>query len=92
MTSFAFIFGLLPLWYALGAGAMARRLIGTVAITGMLFSTGLAIFLVPALFVAVEWISMRLRGKVGAEPSLDTEELPDRKRGDMSPPEQATGG
>src|SRR5439155_1605635 len=40
MTSFAFIFGLMPLWNALGAGAVARRLIGPVTITGMLFSTG----------------------------------------------------
>src|SRR6202008_1227099 len=37
MTSFAFIFGLLPLWNALGAGALALRLIGTVTITGMVF-------------------------------------------------------
>ncbi|HYR79746.1 MAG TPA: efflux RND transporter permease subunit, partial [Candidatus Dormibacteraeota bacterium] len=63
MTSFAFIFGLLPLWNALGAGAMARRLIGTVTITGMIFSTSLAIFLVPALFVAVERLSFRVHGK-----------------------------
>ena len=48
MTSFAFILGLFPLWTAVGAGAMARRLIGTVTITGMLFSTGIAIFLIPA--------------------------------------------
>ena len=54
MTSFAFILGLFPLWTAVGAGAMARRLIGTVTITGMLFSTGIAIFLIPPLFVAVE--------------------------------------
>jgi HAE1 family hydrophobic/amphiphilic exporter-1 len=54
MTSFAFIFGLFPLWTALGAGAAARRLIGTVTITGMIFSSGFAIFLVPALFVIVE--------------------------------------
>ena len=47
MTSFAFIFGLSPLWYRLGAGGKARRLIGTVTITGMFFSTGFAIFLVP---------------------------------------------
>jgi len=57
MTSFAFIFGLLPLWNALGAGALARRLIGTVTITGMVFSTGIAIFLVPVLFVVVEQTS-----------------------------------
>src|ERR1700747_999785 len=57
MTSFAFIFGLLPLWNALGAGALARRLIGTVTIPGMAFSTGIAIFLVPVLFVVVEQTS-----------------------------------
>jgi hydrophobic/amphiphilic exporter-1 (mainly G- bacteria), HAE1 family len=61
MTSFAFIFGLLPLWRALGAGGVARRLIGTVTITGTLFSTGFAIFLVPALFVVVERVSQRWR-------------------------------
>ncbi len=59
MTSFAFIFGLLPLWNALGAGALARRLIGTVTITGMVFSTGIALFLVPMLFVVVERVSQR---------------------------------
>ena len=59
MTSFAFIFGLMPLWNALGAGAVARQLIGTVTITGMLFSTGIAIFLVPVLFVVVERVSQR---------------------------------
>ncbi len=69
MTSFAFIFGLLPLWNALGAGALARRVIGTVTITGMLFSTGIAIFLVPVLFVVVERVSQRWsRRRVEARP------------------------
>ena len=63
MTSFAFIFGLMPLWFALGAGAVARRLIGTVTIVGMAFSSGFAIFLVPVLFVVVERLSHRLSGK-----------------------------
>ena len=63
MTSFAFIFGLAPLWYALGAGAVARRLIGTVTIVGMVFSSGIAIFLVPPLFVMVERLSHRIRGE-----------------------------
>jgi hydrophobic/amphiphilic exporter-1 (mainly G- bacteria), HAE1 family len=61
MTSFAFIFGLSPLWYALGAGGVARRLIGTVTIVGMVFSSGIAIFLVPSLFVMVERLSHSLR-------------------------------
>jgi len=68
MTSFAFIFGLLPLWNALGAGGVARRLIGTVTIAGMLFSTGIAIFLIPVLFVVVERVSRRV-GRGAAEPA-----------------------
>jgi hydrophobic/amphiphilic exporter-1 (mainly G- bacteria), HAE1 family len=80
MTSFAFIFGLLPLWTALGAGAVARRLIGTVTITGMIFSSGFAIFLIPVLFVVVERLSHRLSGKkqepastsVGPRPADDS--------------------
>src|SRR5215470_14052213 len=67
MTSFAFIFGLFPLWTALGAGAAARRLIGTVTITGMIFSSGFAIFLVPALFVIVERLA---RGRSAEKPTL----------------------
>ena len=63
MTSFAFIIGLSPLWIALGAGGQARRLIGTVTITGMFFSTAFAIFLVPALFVIVERMSHIRRGE-----------------------------
>ncbi len=63
MTSFAFIFGLMPLWTALGAGGVARRLIGTVTIVGVAFSTAFAIFLVPMLFVIVERISHRAKGK-----------------------------
>ena len=47
----------MPLWYALGAGAAARRLIGTVTIVGMAFASGFAIFLVPVLFVVVERLS-----------------------------------
>jgi HAE1 family hydrophobic/amphiphilic exporter-1 len=62
MTSFAFIFGLFPLWNALGAGAQARRLIGTVTITGMIFSSAFAIFLIPVLFVIVERLSHRTQG------------------------------
>jgi len=59
MTSFAFILGLAPLWNALGAGGVARQVIGTVTIVGMVFSTGIAIFLVPALFVLIEQLLRR---------------------------------
>jgi HAE1 family hydrophobic/amphiphilic exporter-1 len=66
MTSFAFILGLLPLWNALGAGAVARQVIGTVTIVGMTFATAVAIFLVPALFVMVERFSHRRQAQPAA--------------------------
>ena len=54
MTSFAFILGCVPLWTAQGAGAAGRQILGTTVISGMLAATGLAIFLIPFLFVVVE--------------------------------------
>ena len=54
MTSFAFILGCVPLWFAAGAGAVSRRILGTVVVTGMLTATLLAIFLIPVLYVLVE--------------------------------------
>jgi HAE1 family hydrophobic/amphiphilic exporter-1 len=57
MTSFAFIFGLLPLWIASGAGAVSRRVLGTAVISGMVTATAIAIFVIPLLFVLVERVS-----------------------------------
>src|SRR5262249_4631894 len=57
LTSFAFILGLFPLWNALGAGGVARQVIGTVTTVGRAFATALAIFLVPVLFVDVGRVS-----------------------------------
>ncbi|HTR49829.1 MAG TPA: multidrug efflux RND transporter permease subunit [Kofleriaceae bacterium] len=62
MTSFAFIFGTLPLWFASGAGASARRVLGTAVVSGMLAATLLGIFFIPALFVFIERLSHR-KGK-----------------------------
>ncbi|PTQ10963.1 hydrophobe/amphiphile efflux-1 family RND transporter [Sphingomonas oleivorans] len=53
MTSFAFIFGVLPLAISTGAGAQSRIAIGTAVIGGMLTATILAIFYVPLFFVLV---------------------------------------
>jgi multidrug efflux pump len=53
MTSFAFIFGVLPLALATGAGANSRSAIGTAVIGGMLTATLLAIFYIPFFFVLV---------------------------------------
>src|ERR1700731_1778268 len=54
MTSFAFILGCVPLWTATGAGSVARQVMGTTVIGGMVAATGIAIFIIPALFVLVE--------------------------------------
>jgi multidrug efflux pump len=53
MTSFAFIFGVLPLAVATGAGANSQIAIGTSVIGGMLTATILAIFYIPLFFVLV---------------------------------------
>jgi len=54
MTSFAFIFGVLPLVFATGAGAASRQSLGTAVVGGMLTATILAVFFVPAFFVAIQ--------------------------------------
>src|SRR4030095_16700469 len=59
MTSFAFILGCVPLWTASGSGAESRKILGTVVIAGMLAATGIAIFIIPSLFVMIEKLSHR---------------------------------
>ena len=57
MTSFAFILGCVPLWTATGAGAVARQIMGTAVIGGMVAATAIGIFFVPAIFYVVEKLS-----------------------------------
>ncbi len=57
MTSFAFIFGCLPLWFASGSGAVARRVLGSTVIGGMIAASAIAIFLIPVTFYVIERIS-----------------------------------
>src|SRR6185503_12043651 len=59
MTSFAFILGCVPLWIASGSGAVARRILGTVVIGGMLAATGLAVFFIPVTFYVIEKLATR---------------------------------
>ncbi|PYT54720.1 MAG: hydrophobe/amphiphile efflux-1 family RND transporter, partial [Acidobacteria bacterium] len=64
MTSFAFIFGCIPLWTATGAGSVARQIMGTTVIGGMLAASALGIFFVPAVFCVVEKFSKAESTKV----------------------------
>jgi len=65
MTSFAFIFGCLPLWFASGSGAVARRVLGSTVIGGMLAASAIAIFLIPVTFYVIERLA------TGREPKAE---------------------
>lgn len=63
MTSFAFIMGVLPLVFASGAGASARRSIGIAVCSGMLTSTGLAVIFVPTFYVLFQNWHVRYKNR-----------------------------
>jgi hydrophobic/amphiphilic exporter-1 (mainly G- bacteria), HAE1 family len=67
MTSFAFIFGLLPLWEASGSGGLARQQMGTAVICGTAAATVIAVALIPMLFVLVERLSGAERRRAPGE-------------------------
>ena len=70
MTSFAFILGCVPLWTATGAGSVARQIMGTTVIGGMLAASFIGIFFVPAIFYMVEkWSSTSKERASGALPA-----------------------
>jgi multidrug efflux pump len=59
MTSFAFIFGVLPLLLAVGAGAEMRRALGTAVFSGMLGVTFFGIFLTPVFYTVIRRMTER---------------------------------
>jgi len=67
MTSFAFIFGVLPMVFASGSGAGSRRSLGTTVLGGMIASTFLNLAFIPVLYVVIEGWRERRRG--GTEPA-----------------------
>jgi len=74
MTSFAFILGCVPLWTATGAGGVARQIMGTTVIGGMLAASMIGIFFVPAIFYMVErWSGV---GKEASEAALPPDSVP----------------
>jgi HAE1 family hydrophobic/amphiphilic exporter-1 len=70
MTSFAFILGTVPLWTATGAGSVARQIMGTTVIGGMLAASLLGVFFIPVVFYVVEKWSGAVRG---TPPALSSE-------------------
>ena len=69
MTSIAFIFGLIPLVWAEGAGMLSRRAVGTSVFTGMIVASTLGVFLIPMLYSVFqnvrEWMKARFGGGAG---------------------------
>jgi HAE1 family hydrophobic/amphiphilic exporter-1 len=84
MTSFAFILGVVPLWTAPGAGSVARQIIGTTVIGGMLAASAFGIFLIPAIFYVVERLSGAAKERTATvTPQEGTPTVPPHK---MAPP------
>lgn len=61
MTSFAFIFGMLPLIFSSGMGAVGNRSIATGAATGLLIGTAFGIIVIPVLFVIFQLLQERIK-------------------------------
>ena len=63
MTSIAFIFGLIPLVWAEGAGMLSRRAVGTAVFAGMIVASSIGVFLIPMLYSVFqtvrEWMKTR---------------------------------
>src|SRR5271167_3607107 len=74
MTSFAFILGVLPLYFATGAGKLGRHSVGTAIVGGMLFSTILNLFFIPVLYVLFKTVLGLLKRKPKAPPAPEAAE------------------
>ncbi|MBU1277235.1 MAG: multidrug efflux RND transporter permease subunit [Proteobacteria bacterium] len=69
MTAFSFILGVIPLVIATGAGAGARKALGTAVFGGMLAATMLGVIFVPGLFVLFEKMGAKKKLVAGGEPT-----------------------
>ena len=74
MTSLAFIFGVLPLFLAKGAGANARHSIGTGIIGGMIGASTLALMYVPLFFYIFDRLSEKFQSKNDKRPEAPHQE------------------
>ena len=70
MTSLAFLLGVLPLYFATGAGKLGRHSVGTAIVGGMLFSTVLNLFFIPVLYVILKTLLTSFSRKRVEEPAV----------------------
>jgi HAE1 family hydrophobic/amphiphilic exporter-1 len=76
MTSFAFILGLIPLVIATGAGEASQRGVGTAVFGGMLAASMVGIFLIPMLYVVMQWFREKVHGTAQAKAAADPAPAP----------------
>lgn len=69
MTALAFIFGVMPLAVATGAGAAARQAVGVTVVGGMIAASTIGLFIIPALFAVIERIAEWISYKSSRNPS-----------------------
>jgi multidrug efflux pump subunit AcrB len=76
MTSFAFIFGVVPLVWATGAGAELRQALGTAVFAGMIGVTAFGLIFTPVFYVISRWLAalrLKRRAKTALAPSTPAE-------------------
>jgi multidrug efflux pump subunit AcrB len=72
MTSFAFIFGVVPLMLATGPGAEMRQSLGTAVFSGMLGVTFFGLIFTPVFYVVMRWVASKLPGAPKKEREIPT--------------------
>jgi HAE1 family hydrophobic/amphiphilic exporter-1 len=80
MTSFAFILGCVPLAIASGSGAIARQVMGTGVIGGMLAASFIAIFLIPMTFYVIEKLAHRGHSEAGGKDVTPQDPQPEARK------------
>jgi multidrug efflux pump subunit AcrB len=70
MTSLAFVFGVSPLVWAIGAGAELRQVLGTAVFSGMIGVTAFGLIFTPVFYVVCRWIAQRAsRRRAASQPA-----------------------
>jgi HAE1 family hydrophobic/amphiphilic exporter-1 len=80
MTSLAFILGCVPLAIASGSGAVARQVMGTGVIGGMLAASFIAIFLIPMTFYVVEKLAHRGQSEAAGTVAAPQDPQPETRK------------
>jgi hydrophobe/amphiphile efflux-1 (HAE1) family protein len=68
MTSFAFIFGVMPLVWAIGAGAELRQTLGTAVFAGMIGVTAFGLIFTPIFYVVSRWVAEKMSRRPAGAP------------------------